>query len=494
MAQTGFTPIQIYRSSTASAAPTSGNLVAGELAINTADGKLFYLDNLNAVQVIAWKSIPVTVINATGTPSSTTFLRGDGSWATPSTVAGSVVVGTTAITSGTSGRILYDNAGTLGELATTGTGSVVRNTNPAFATDIEIRPFSSKFIGLGGGNELTNTVFGAYALSSNSFGYNNIAIGDYALNQSLNGYGSIAIGNNAGSTITTGENNIYIGDNVAAFNSSAVNEIVIGFGAIGNGSNKTVIGNSSTTSTTLYGSLQAIGDATTNSNIYTSQTTGNLTIGGASATGSTTLNGNVKLATKASLPTASAGLVEYDGSAFYNSVAASTRGVMPSEQFVILNAPYTLASQTAAQQLFNNTTNGAVTLPIGTYQFECQFSLTSLSSLGTTIGFALVAGTAVIGSQAWTSVSSKPATLSSGLSNAQLYFNTAANTILSTANANTNAIAIIRGIVKITTAGTIIPSTSMSVAAAAIVSVNSYFKISPVSGTSAANITIGNWS
>jgi len=133
MAQTGFTPIQLYNSSTASAAPTSGNLVAGELAINTADGKLFYLDNLNAVQVIAWKSIPVTVINATGTPSSTTFLRGDGSWATPSTVAGSVVVGTTAITSGTSGRILYDNAGTLGELATTGTGSVVLNTRPTMS-------------------------------------------------------------------------------------------------------------------------------------------------------------------------------------------------------------------------------------------------------------------------------------------------------------------------------------------------------------------------
>lgn len=70
MAQTGFTPIQIYRSSTASAAPTSGNLVAGELAINTADGKLFYLDNLNAVQVIGWKLVPVSA-GGTGTTTST---------------------------------------------------------------------------------------------------------------------------------------------------------------------------------------------------------------------------------------------------------------------------------------------------------------------------------------------------------------------------------------------------------------------------------------
>jgi len=70
MAQTGFTPIQIYRSSTASAAPTSGNLVDGELAINTTDGKLFYLDNLNAVQVIGWKLVPVSA-GGTGTTTST---------------------------------------------------------------------------------------------------------------------------------------------------------------------------------------------------------------------------------------------------------------------------------------------------------------------------------------------------------------------------------------------------------------------------------------
>jgi hypothetical protein len=56
MAQTGFTPISIYYSSTASATPTAGNLVDGELAINTADGKLFYKDAAGAVQTIASKS------------------------------------------------------------------------------------------------------------------------------------------------------------------------------------------------------------------------------------------------------------------------------------------------------------------------------------------------------------------------------------------------------------------------------------------------------
>ena len=56
MAQTGYTPISIYYSSTAAAVPTAGNLVAGELAINTADGKLFYKDSAGVVQVIAGKA------------------------------------------------------------------------------------------------------------------------------------------------------------------------------------------------------------------------------------------------------------------------------------------------------------------------------------------------------------------------------------------------------------------------------------------------------
>ena len=91
MAQTGFTPIQIYRSSTASAAPTSGNLVAGELAINTADGKLFYLDNLNAVQVIGWKLVPATA-GGTGLSSYTT---GDTLYSSATNTLAKLAIGTT---------------------------------------------------------------------------------------------------------------------------------------------------------------------------------------------------------------------------------------------------------------------------------------------------------------------------------------------------------------------------------------------------------------
>lgn len=56
MAQAGYTPISLYYSTTASAAPTAGNLASGELAINITDGKLYYKDNGGVVQLIASKA------------------------------------------------------------------------------------------------------------------------------------------------------------------------------------------------------------------------------------------------------------------------------------------------------------------------------------------------------------------------------------------------------------------------------------------------------
>jgi hypothetical protein len=77
MAQTGYTPILIYSSSTTTNAPSAGNLtnstLGSELAINITDGKLFYKDNTNAVQVIAWKTTPTTA----GGTGLTSYTAGD---------------------------------------------------------------------------------------------------------------------------------------------------------------------------------------------------------------------------------------------------------------------------------------------------------------------------------------------------------------------------------------------------------------------------------
>lgn len=53
MAQSGYTPIQLYYSSTASAVPSAGNLTDGELALNTNDGKLYYKSSGGSVQLLA---------------------------------------------------------------------------------------------------------------------------------------------------------------------------------------------------------------------------------------------------------------------------------------------------------------------------------------------------------------------------------------------------------------------------------------------------------
>ena len=71
MAQTGFTPIQLYSTATAAAAPVAGNLAQGELAINVTDGKLFYKDNLSAVQTIAYKNVPISTVAGLGTGVAT---------------------------------------------------------------------------------------------------------------------------------------------------------------------------------------------------------------------------------------------------------------------------------------------------------------------------------------------------------------------------------------------------------------------------------------
>ena len=53
MAQSGYTPISTYYSATASSVPLAANLVAGELALNTNDGKLYYKNSSNVVTLLA---------------------------------------------------------------------------------------------------------------------------------------------------------------------------------------------------------------------------------------------------------------------------------------------------------------------------------------------------------------------------------------------------------------------------------------------------------
>jgi hypothetical protein len=96
MAQTGFTPIQLYRTTTASTAPSAGNLADGELAINVTDGRLFYKDNGGVVQTIGWKNVPVSA-GGTGATTAAGALTNLGAVAK----AGDTMTGVLGITGGT---------------------------------------------------------------------------------------------------------------------------------------------------------------------------------------------------------------------------------------------------------------------------------------------------------------------------------------------------------------------------------------------------------
>lgn len=150
MAQTGYSQLLIYSSSTASNTPSASNLTnsttGSELAINIADGKLFYKDSGGSVQTIGWKTTPTsaggtglttytagdlpyyasgTALSKLGIGASGTFLTSSGTapqWSSASSVAvTSLSFGSTGLTPSTATQGAITVAGTLAA-ANGGTG------------------------------------------------------------------------------------------------------------------------------------------------------------------------------------------------------------------------------------------------------------------------------------------------------------------------------------------------------------------------------------
>ena len=124
MAALNFTPISLYYSTTAAAVPSSGNLVAGELALNTVDEKLYFKNSAGVVKLLASNAVttPVTTISfgSTGLTPST---------ATSGAVA---VAGTLAIGSGGTGQTTAGAAfNALSPITTTGDLILGNGTNSA---------------------------------------------------------------------------------------------------------------------------------------------------------------------------------------------------------------------------------------------------------------------------------------------------------------------------------------------------------------------------
>jgi len=190
-------------------------------------------------------------------------------------------IGKTAGQNNTSGRFntfigmeagLYNNIGASNTFI--GTGAGYSNT---YAN-------SNTFIGhLAGANTTnaasSNTSVGANALDKNTTGVGNTAIGQSSLKFLLSSDTNTAVGNATGQNLTGGSNNVLLGSNAGRFISggtinatnigssiiigslayplgdSQTNQIVIGNFSIGLGSNTTVLGNTSTAISAIYGNL-----------------------------------------------------------------------------------------------------------------------------------------------------------------------------------------------------------------------------------------------
>lgn len=185
------------------------------------------------------------------------------------------------------------------------------------------------------------------------------------------------------------------------------------------------------------------------------------------------------------------------GAAVNFTTTVTIANVFPADvlnQRLILSSNYTLVSQTAAQKLFNSSTNGAITLPVGTYRFRCFFAATALSASSGTFGFAL--GGTKTSTEAWIARSAMLTglTATGNLAHSNS-FNAAASAALTSATASAPAVtAEVNGVLRVTVAGTVIPQVSLTVAAAGVVQAGSFFEIELISPSSTETLIGPNWS
>ena len=186
-------------------------------------------------------------------------------------------------------------------------------------------------------------------------------------------------------------------------------------------------------------------------------------------------------------------LGEYAVPTSTNALYLLNQGLAEAEQWGIQVSTHTIdvTSTSTLYQLFNWSTDGAITLTVGEYFFETTFNLTGMSGTSGTFSFGFN-GTASAQDILYTAFAQKAA----GGEGAALMTTstTASATVLVAATTSTAGQATIKGTFAISSGGTVIPAVAFSqTASAVIVNIGSYFRIWQVA-TADSTPYIGNWS
>jgi hypothetical protein len=137
MSQTGYTPIQLYRTSTSGASPTSGNLTAGELAINynTADMSVWALNTGGSVIRLMNNPAGLKYPTVDGTANQALVTNGSAvlSWASFLPTAGGTMTGNIVFNAGQ--PLGTPASGTLTNCTADGTNAVGYKNIPQTGSD-----------------------------------------------------------------------------------------------------------------------------------------------------------------------------------------------------------------------------------------------------------------------------------------------------------------------------------------------------------------------
>lgn len=165
----------------------------------------------------------------------------------------------------------------------------------------------------------------------------------------------------------------------------------------------------------------------------------------------------------------------------------------PEVYFIRADGSRTLTSTTSAQKLFGDPTNGALTLPTGTYEFWAVLGLTSMSATSGNAQMQILGGgTATLSDIIYHTVGVDGA---SGTAATQTgSWSVASSSAASALTAGTGTAAMMRhrGSFEVSAAGTIIPSIALVTAAAAVLASGSFFACRLMGSTSAKSR--GPWS